>query len=208
MTVSYTMKVVSGARKMKKNTSALILLTILLALVVIGVQVLPLEAAGRGCGGSGSGGGGGGCGGGGSGTVPLSEYEKQSLYVAIDEEYKAKAIYQKVVYTFGSIEPFSWIIRDEQCHVNWVANLLTRYGLPVPPDNWSGNIALEFASKQQACEIGAQAEFDNAAVYDTMIPKVSHDDIASVFARLRDVSRYRHLPAFQNWANIYASSGE
>jgi hypothetical protein len=152
---------------------------------------------------------GGGCGcGGGASTTPLSDYEKQALNIAMDEEYKAKAIYRKVVDTFGPINPFPWIIRDEQMHVNWVANLLTKYGFPVPADSWTGNVPLEFLSKQQACEIGAQAEFDNAAVYDQMIPQISHTDIISVFGRLRDVSQYKHLPAFQEWAAIYAAGGE
>jgi hypothetical protein len=69
---------------------------------------------------------GGGCGGGGgwneNPTIePLSVYEKQALNTAIDEEYYAKAVYLKVMDTFGPIDPFPWIARDEQMHVNWVA---------------------------------------------------------------------------------------
>lgn len=156
----------------------------------------------------------GGCGSGGCGyggdysVVSLSDFEKEALNQAILEEYMAKAIYEKVVTTFGSISPFTWIIRDEQCHINRVANLLTKYGLPIPKDTWSGNINSEFESKQQACEVGAQAEFNNAAFYDTMISQISHDDIISSFGMLRDVSRYKHLLAFEDWAIIYATGGE
>jgi len=167
-----------------------------LTLTIVSVTA---EAYGKCCGG--------GCGGGGT-TVPLSDYEKQALNIAIDEEYKAKAIYQKVTATFGAISPFSTIVRDEQMHINWLANLHAKYGLTIPSDSWSGNVIQEFSSKQQACEIGAQAEFDNAAVYDQMIPQVSHSDIISTFTKLRDVSRYRHLPAFQEWAAIYGALGE
>lgn len=187
---------------MKSKVTAFVVMVIF----TLSMVALTTEAYGGGCG-CGGGGGGGGCGGGGS-TTPLSDYEKQALNRAIDEEYFAKAVYQKVVSTFGSISPFTWIIKYEQMHINWVKNLLAKYGLPVPSDRWSGNIAIEFTSKQQACEIGAQAEFNNAAVYDSMIPQVSHTDIISTFSKLRDVSRYRHLPAFQEWAAIYAAEGE
>jgi len=185
---------------MKSKISA-ILVAMIFTLSMVAVT---MEAYGRGCGG----GGGGGCGGGGTSTTPLSDYEKQALNIAIDEEYKAKAVYQKVIDTFGQISPFPWIKRDEQMHINWIANLLTKYGLPVPIDSWTGNVPLEFYSKQQACEIGAQAEFDNAAVYDQMIPQISHTDIISTFGKLRDVSRYKHLPTFQEWATIYAAGGQ
>lgn len=184
---------------MKTKLLAAAFLFVILSITIVDINI---AYAGGGCGG---GGGKGGCG---SSTAPLSEFEKQALNSAIDEERMAKAIYEKVVETFGPISPFSWIIGDEQCHINRVARLLTKYGLPIPPDRWAGNVLLEFTSKQQACEVGAQAEFDNAAFYDTMIPQVSHDDIASAFSMLRDVSRYKHLPAFQNWAAIYASLGE
>jgi len=179
-------------------------IALVFTLIIVSVTA---DVYGGGCGGGGGGCGGGGCSGGGS-TTPLSNYEKQALNIAIDEEYKAKAIYREVIDTFGSISPFSWIVRDEQKHINMIANLLVKYGLPVPSDPWSGNVGLEFATKQQACDVGAQAEFDNAAVYDQMIPQVSHTDIISAFGMLRDVSRYRHLPAFQQWAAIYAASGE
>jgi len=176
----------------------------ILAVCVVMVLTLSMilvtaEAYGRGCG----------CGcGGGESTTPLSDYEKQALYTAIDEEYKAKAIYEKVIGTFGSISPFTWIAREEQMHANWVAKLLAKYGLPVPADPWSGNVAQEFTSKQQACKIGAEAEFDNAAIYDQMIQHISHTDIISTFSKLRDVSRYKHLPAFQEWAETYEALGQ
>jgi len=184
-----------------KNKILVVSVAVILTLSMVAMTT---EGFGRGCGG----GGGGGCGGGRSSSTTLADYEKQALHVAVDEEYKAKAIYHKVIDTFGPISPFYWIVGEEQMHVNWLVNLHTKYGLQIPADSWSGNVTLEFASKQQACEIGAQAEFDNAAVYDQMIPQITHTDIISTFSKLRDMSRYRHLPAFQEWAAIYAAGGE
>ena len=182
---------------------------LLLVAVVLYAALAASPVMARGPGGGDCGGGCGGSGGGGGGSAtPLSDYEKQALNRAIDEEYYAKAVYEKVMNTFGPISPFNWIARDEQMHVNWVAKLLVKYGLPVPIDRWSGTIALEFTSKQQACLVGAEAESYNAGVYDEMIPQISHDDILSTFTKLGDVSRYRHLPAFQEWADIYESLGE
>lgn len=183
---------------------------LLVVVLCVVLAASPVMAGGPGGGGGCGGGcGGGGCGGGGGGQVaPLSEFEKQALNIAIDEEYYARAVYQKVIDTFGSIGPFYWIIRDERMHINWVANLLAKYGLPIPPDRWSGNIDLEFTSKEQACLVGVDAEAYNAGVYDSMIPQVTHTDIISVFGKLRDVSRYRHLPAFQQWAATYGAAGQ
>lgn len=149
----------------------------------------------------------GGCGGGSSST-PLSDFEKQALNRALDEERMAKAIYKKVVEIFGNISPFPQIIKDEQCHVSRVANMLSKYGLPIPPDRWAGNVDFGFTSNQQACEVGAQAERDNAAFYDATLSQISHNDITSTFTMLRDVSLYRHLPAFLNGAAIYSAGGE
>ena len=184
----------------KKALSMALILTVVVSAYATGLVY------GGGCG-SGGGGCGGGCNGG-STTQPLSEYEKQALSIAINEEYKARAIYREVLDQFSPIDPFTWILRDEQMHVNWLANLHAKYGLKVPQDQWSGNVALDLDSKQQACELGAQAETDNAAAYDDMLPQITHSDIASTFTKLRDVSQYRHLPAFQRWADIYESIGE
>lgn len=178
----------------------------LLLAAILTALLVATPAAARGPGGGGGGGGCGGCGGGGGGRggggtlVPLSDFEEQALLTAIDEEYYAKAVYQKVTDTFGPISPFTWVIRDEQMHVNWAANLLRKYGIPIPQDRWTGNITLEFTSKQQACQVGADAEIYNASVYDEMLPQITHSDLISSFGRLRDVSRYRHLPAFEQCA--------
>lgn len=62
---------------MKKDPSALVILTILLTVTMVGMQFVPITTAGKGY--SGGGGcGGGGCGGGTS-NVPSSEYEKQAI---------------------------------------------------------------------------------------------------------------------------------
>src|SRR4030042_3245975 len=96
----------------KKALSMALILTVVVSAYATGLVY------GGGCG-SGGGGCGGGCNGG-STTQPLSEYEKQALSIAINEEYKARAIYREVLDQFTLINPFTWILRDEPMHVNWL----------------------------------------------------------------------------------------
>jgi len=192
---------------MKKKKIDKICIGMLMAtLIIFGPQsiITTVANAGGGCGGGGGHHGGGGGGGGGQ----LSEYEIQSLLTAIEAEYYAKAVYQKVLDTFGSIQPFWRIRNQEQCHANMVANVLVTYGIQVPPDEWAGQITIAFPTKQYACEVGVQAEIENAALYDSLLIGVTNSDVIWTFDHLRDASRFNHEPTFQSWADYYESIGE
>ena len=128
---------------------------------------------------------------------PLSEYEIQALNRAIDEERMAKALHEGIMITLGHISPFDWIAKEEQMHIDWVARLMKKYNLEIPPDRWAGKIIKEPASEHEARTIGARAEFENAGIFDMMIPKIEHTDIIATFNRLRSISREKHLPALQ-----------
>jgi hypothetical protein len=128
-------------------------------------------------------------------VAPLDAAEVAALTAAIDEEYGALNTYQAVLSQFGSITPFSRIIRSEQQHVNVLAKLFTKYGLPVPPN--AGLVpAPTFASLTAACQTGVDAEIADAALYDTLKPSVDNADILQVFANLQAASLNNHLPAF------------
>jgi len=193
----------------KKIGTRLLILAIFTIFLTTPNLITIYTSAGGGCGGGcgGGGHGGGGSGGGGSGGT-LSDFEKQALLQAIDEEYYAKAVYQKVIDIFGSIQPFYRIRNQEQGHINMIKNLLISYNLPVPSDDWAGNINMEFPTKHYACEVGADAEYYNAEVYDTLLLGVDNEDIIWTFEHLRDVSRYNHLPSFLSWSDYYESIGE
>jgi hypothetical protein len=128
-------------------------------------------------------------------VAPLDAAEVAALTEAIDEEYGALNTYQAVVSQFGSVTPFSRIVRAEQQHVNALARLFTKYGLSVPTN--PGLVpAPTFASLTAACQTGVDAEKADAALYDTLKPSVDNADVLQVFANLQAASLNSHLPAF------------
>lgn len=124
---------------------------------------------------------------------------QDALLRALDDEYKAKAIYQQVMNDFGQIRPFSRIIQSEQRHIDALLPLLKRYGVQVPANPYLGKVGF-YNSVKEACLAGVQAEIDNVALYDEIEAMVSQQDILEVFSNLRWASQERHLPAFEHCA--------
>jgi hypothetical protein len=128
-------------------------------------------------------------------AAPLDAAEVVALTEAIDEEYGALNTYQAVLSQFGSVTPFSRIVRAEQQHVNALARLFTKYGLSVPT-NPGLDPAPTFANLTTACQTGVVAEIADAKLYDTLKPSVDNADVLQVFANLQAASLNSHLPAF------------
>jgi hypothetical protein len=129
----------------------------------------------------------------------LDAKTQQALIDAINDEYKAKATYQKVIDKFGAVRPFSNIINAEQHHIEELLPLFQKYGVAVPKDDWYAKVP-EFATIQAACEAGVQAEIENAGMYDEFFKFVQEKDIIDVFTNLRNASQEKHLKAFQRCA--------
>lgn len=124
-----------------------------------------------------------------------------ALDTALDDEYKARATYEAVIDQFGSVRPFSMIIRAEEQHISSLKALYDKYGLDIPNDPYSN---VEIAStKSENCTVGVQAEIDNAALYrESLLPAVEgYPDIVSVFTNLMNASQNNHLPAFEKCAS-------
>ena len=126
----------------------------------------------------------------------ISESEIEALGLAINDEYKARATYKKVIEKFGEVKPFSNIINSEENHINELKNLYNKYDLEIPADEWYDKVP-EFDSVAEACQAGVDAEIENAALYDELFSKIDNQDITAVFTSLRDASNNNHLPAFQ-----------
>lgn len=129
----------------------------------------------------------------------LDGQTQDALIAAIQDEYKARAFYKKVIDKFGAARPFSNIIKAEEQHVQALIPLFTNYGIPIPPDNWYSQVP-QFASIQEACAAGVHAEIENIAMYDGFFSFVQEQDIIRVFTVLRNASQYGHLPAFERCA--------
>lgn len=126
----------------------------------------------------------------------LSAEEINALNLTLNDEYKAEAIYQKVIAKFGEVKPFSNIILAEQKHSGELIKIYERYNLAVPENDWYDKVP-EFETVEDACIAGIDAEIENAKLYDDLILSVDNEDILFVFKSLRDASINNHLPAFQ-----------
>lgn len=129
----------------------------------------------------------------------LSEQEADALFMALNDEYKAWAVYEQVIADFGAVRPFTSIQKAEENHIAALVTLFDGYGLEVPENEWPGSIA-SFSTLAEACQAGVQAEIDNAALYDELMGMVDSPDITQVLTSLQQASQGKHLPAFERCA--------
>lgn len=120
---------------------------------------------------------------------------RSALVEALEDEYKARATYRKVIERFGEIRPFTNLLAAEQRHAEALERLCERYGVRRPRD--VSRVATP-KSLLAACRAGAEAEIENGALYDRLIAQTEgYPDVQRVFRRLQSASQERHLPAFQ-----------
>lgn len=129
----------------------------------------------------------------------LTDAELAALHEALDDEYRAWSTYGQVIADFGESPPFVHIRDAEARHVEALATLFARHGLPLPPNPWPGKVQ-RFASRQAACEAGVAAEIANGAMYERLLAVTQQPDVATVLRRLQQASQERHLPAFRRCA--------
>lgn len=122
--------------------------------------------------------------------------DAEALRAALDDEYKAEATYAAVIAAFGEVRPFINIIEAERRHAASVRAELDRLGLSYdPPNPYLGKVAAP-ASVLEACKAGIDAEVENIALYDRLLPKITDPQVRDTLTRLQWASRERHLPAF------------
>jgi len=140
--------------------------------------------------------------------VELSESEAQALRMALEDEYMAWSFYEQVIEDFGPVRPFASIQRAEENHIAALVALFERYGLEVPSNEWavvqdssdSMPLGSGLESIAEAYVVGAQAEVDNAALYDELLTMVDNADLVRVFTSLQEASQTKHLPALERYA--------
>lgn len=126
----------------------------------------------------------------------MNEQTVAALTEAIEDEYKARATYRKVIEVFGPIRPFVNIVEAEDRHAAALLRQFERLGLEPPEDKWAGRIAAP-SSIAAACEAAVAAEIENAAMYDRLLTVVDDPAVRDVLLNLQDASQNRHLPAFR-----------
>lgn len=129
-------------------------------------------------------------------TVALTNPEKSALNSAIQDEYKARATYNKILDTLGDVMPFANIVNAEDRHVEALSYLHERYGVAIPEDAWAEKVPT-YATLKEAAEAAVQAEVDNGALYDELMKNVTNPELTNVFQALQFATMEHHLPAFQ-----------
>ena len=118
------------------------------------------------------------------------------LTCAIQDEYLAKAEYEFTMGEYGTIRPFSNIVRAEQQHVAYLVEIFKAHSLQIPVDTAKEHVALP-ADMKSAIEIGVQAEIDNIAMYESFLSRNLPADVRDTFEKLLNGSE-NHLRAFRN----------
>ncbi len=119
-----------------------------------------------------------------------------ALTEAMEDEYKARAIYRQVIAAYGEIRPFINIVEAEERHIQALLPLFERYGVPLPEDDWPQRVELP-DSVHAACQMGVEAEIENAGMYDRLLAMTpDYPDVQQVFRHLQRASQENHLPAF------------
>ena len=136
-----------------------------------------------------------------SDSTPLSSEVKAAIGVALQDEYRSEAQYQRVLAELGDVSPFNRIVKAEQMHAKHLVDLLEAHGADVPESKWTPENSETYATVVEACEAAITSEVDNVAIYDDLLSADLPDDVRAWFEHLQMMSRDRHLPAFRKCAN-------
>lgn len=120
----------------------------------------------------------------------------EALSAALDDEYKSRATYRKVIERFGPVPPFVNIVEAEGRHIVALLAQFRRLGATPPEDQWAGRVEPP-ESVEKACEEAVRGEIENDALYARLLDEVTDEQARAVMLRLQDASRNRHLPAFR-----------
>lgn len=135
----------------------------------------------------------------GIGLGELSTVEAEGLIMAIEEEYLARALYESVIDTFGTVTPFVEIAASEANHAETLIRQAEKYGIEYPAYDSAAFELPTFASVEEALQAGVDAEIADAALYDTLMADTTRTDLIRVYTQLQSASLNNHLVSFQDY---------
>lgn len=143
-----------------------------------------------------------------AGATGVSGVDADALLLALDDEYRAEAIYSAVIEAFGEVRPFINIIEAERRHAARAKAEMDRLGITYATANpYLGKITAP-ATLLAACEQGVTAEIENIGLYDQLLPTIEDDQVRATLSDLQWASRERHLPAFQRCVSRGGQMGQ
>ena len=101
----------------------------------------------------------------------------EALREALEDEYRAEATYAAVIEKFGEIRPFINIIQAEQRHSDRAKAEMDRLGVEYEPVNPFIGTMTAPDTVLAACEAAVQAEVDNIALYDRLLPRIEDPQV-------------------------------
>lgn len=127
------------------------------------------------------------------------------LTYAIQDEYLAQAEYDAIIKKYGSIRPFTNIIRAESQHISELLPLFTANEISVP-ENTAGSQVVLPDSLGASYTAGVQAEEQNIAMYQRFLKENLPVDVRAVLENLLAASN-NHLQAFARSSSRPADIG-
>ncbi len=140
----------------------------------------------------------------GAAANPTTEIEKMLKYT-LEDEYLAKAEYETIIAEYGSIRPFTNIVRAEATHIAALEPLFEAYNLELPTVDASKYTVLP-TTLEDSYKAGVDAEVKNIAMYEEFLKLDLPDDVEFVFENLMKASE-SHLAAFERAADGQTGTG-
>ena len=132
--------------------------------------------------------------------------QTQILRIAVYDEFKAYETYTKIIEKFGLVQPFVNIKEAEAIHYAALIQLMQKYNIEVPINNWASRIEIP-NTLIECCEMGVAGEINNIAMYNNLLQYTQEEDIKDVLFRLQAASFNNHLPTFRNCVLAHYNSG-
>ncbi|CAM3540057.1 ferritin-like domain-containing protein [Arcobacter aquimarinus] len=130
----------------------------------------------------------------------------QILRIAVYDEFKAYETYTKIIEKFGLVQPFVNIKEAEAVHYAALIQLMQKYNVEVPINNWASKIEVP-NTLIECCEMGVAGEINNIAMYNNLLSYANEADIKDVLFKLQAASFNNHLPAFRNCVIAHYNNG-
>ena len=122
------------------------------------------------------------------------------LAAALDREYYAGVLYDRVLTDLGPVSPFDTVSESEDQHQATVAALFSKRGWTVPPNPYAIGQMPAFASVAAACRHAAGNEEEVAATYQALLAAALPKDVRTVFGNMLAATVDHHLAAFERCA--------
>lgn len=131
-----------------------------------------------------------------AGTAADEEYSlEEMLQYAIEDEYLAQAEYEIIMEKYGTIRPFSNIIKAESRHISALLPLFEKNDFDVPVNDADERVVAP-GSLSEIFSIGVEAEIKNIEMYKNFLEEDLPEDVELVFENLMKASEH-HLKAFE-----------